>query len=93
MFIQATEENQFLTFQGFPFFGVEPTILDENGKVIEGPGEGYLVFSRPWPSIMRTLFGNHERYQSVYFSKFPGYYCTGDGMNGIHFVFISSIAS
>ncbi|XP_045531086.1 acetyl-coenzyme A synthetase [Pieris brassicae] len=64
---------------GFPFFGVAPTILDDNGKVIEGPGEGYLVFSRPWPSIMRTLFGNHERYQSVYFSKFPGYYCTGDG--------------
>ncbi|VVC86221.1 unnamed protein product [Leptidea sinapis] len=64
---------------GFPFFGVEPIILDENGKVIEGPGEGYLVFSRPWPGIMRTLYGDHERYQKVYFSKFPGYYCTGDG--------------
>ncbi|CAK1554097.1 unnamed protein product [Leptosia nina] len=64
---------------GFPFFGVEPSILDESGKIIEGPGEGYLVFSRPWPSIMRTLFGNHERYEQVYFSKFPGYYCTGDG--------------
>ncbi|XP_038216257.1 acetyl-coenzyme A synthetase [Zerene cesonia] len=64
---------------GFPFFGVAPSILDENGKVIEGPGEGYLVFSRPWPGVMRTLFGDHERYQKVYFSKFPGYYCTGDG--------------
>ncbi|CAH2035182.1 unnamed protein product, partial [Iphiclides podalirius] len=64
---------------GFPFFGVQPTLLDENGKEIEGPGEGYLVFSRPWPGIMRTLYGDHERYKKVYFSKFPGYYCTGDG--------------
>ncbi|XP_034839704.1 acetyl-coenzyme A synthetase [Maniola hyperantus] len=64
---------------GFPFFGVEPTLLDENGAVIEGEGEGYLVFSRPWPGIMRTLFGDHSRYESVYFSKFKGYYCTGDG--------------
>ncbi|XP_045542019.1 acetyl-coenzyme A synthetase [Papilio machaon] len=64
---------------GFPFFGVQPTLLDENGKEIEGPGEGYLVFSRPWPGIMRTLFADHDRYEKVYFSKFPGYYCTGDG--------------
>ncbi|KAM3968836.1 acetyl coenzyme A synthase [Aphomia sociella] len=64
---------------GFPFFGVEPNLLDENGQLIEGPGEGYLVFSRPWPGIMRTLFGDHDRYEKVYFSKFPGYYCTGDG--------------
>ncbi|XP_028162348.1 acetyl-coenzyme A synthetase [Ostrinia furnacalis] len=64
---------------GFPFFGVEPSLLDENGQLIEGPGEGYLVFSRPWPGIMRTLFGDHDRYEKVYFSKFPGYYCTGDG--------------
>lgn len=64
---------------GFPFFSVEPILLDENGKVIEGVGEGYLVFSRPWPGIMRTLYGDHSRYEKVYFSKFPGYYCTGDG--------------
>ncbi|XP_013189383.1 acetyl-coenzyme A synthetase [Amyelois transitella] len=64
---------------GFPFFGVEPSLLDENGQLIEGPGEGYLVFARPWPGIMRTLFGDHDRYEKVYFSKFPGYYCTGDG--------------
>ncbi|XP_059045671.1 acetyl-coenzyme A synthetase [Achroia grisella] len=64
---------------GFPFFGVEPRILNEDGEVIEGPGEGYLVFSRPWPGIMRTLYGDHERFETVYFSKFPGYYCTGDG--------------
>ncbi|XP_034232756.1 acetyl-coenzyme A synthetase [Thrips palmi] len=63
----------------FPFFGVQPVLLDEAGKVVEGPGEGYLVFNRPWPGMMRTLFGNHERFQQVYFSRFPGYYCTGDG--------------
>ncbi|CAB3380306.1 Hypothetical predicted protein [Cloeon dipterum] len=63
----------------FPFFGVKAELLDESGKVIEGPGEGYLVFSRPWPGIMRTLFGNHDRFESTYFKRFPGYYCTGDG--------------
>jgi hypothetical protein len=54
-------------------------LLDENGKEITGPGEGYLVFSRPWPGMMRTLFGNHDRFETTYFKKFPGYYCTGDG--------------
>lgn len=63
----------------FPFFGVLPELLDENGVKIEGPGEGYLVFSRPWPGMMRTLFGNHKRFEEAYFGKFPGYYCTGDG--------------
>lgn len=62
-----------------PFFGVEPVLLDEEGKKIEGPGEGYLVFSKPWPGIMRTLFDNHKRFEDTYFSKFPGYYATGDG--------------
>lgn len=64
---------------GFPFFGVEPTIIDENGRVIEGVGEGYLVFARPWPGIMTSLYQDHNRYEDVYFRKFPGYYCTGDG--------------
>ncbi|XP_018917806.2 acetyl-coenzyme A synthetase isoform X1 [Bemisia tabaci] len=63
----------------FPFFGVIPELLSEEGELIEGEGEGYLVFKQPWPGIMRTLFGNHERFESVYFSRFPGYYCTGDG--------------
>lgn len=66
-------------FQAFPFFGVQPVILDEAGKEIKGEGEGYLVFSRPWPSLMRTLYNNHDRYETTYFTKFPGYYCTGDG--------------
>lgn len=63
----------------FPFFGVQPVLLDESGSIIEGEGEGYLVFNMPWPGLMRTLFGNHDRYETTYFSKFPGYYCTGDG--------------
>ncbi|XP_017768260.1 PREDICTED: acetyl-coenzyme A synthetase [Nicrophorus vespilloides] len=63
----------------FPFFGVQPVLLDESGKEIQGEGEGYLVFSRPWPGMMRSLYNNHDRYETTYFSKFPGYYCTGDG--------------
>lgn len=64
---------------GFPFFGVEPVLLNDDGTVIDGEGEGYLAFPRPWPGIMRTLFEDHERYEDVYFKRFPGYYCTGDG--------------
>ncbi|XP_029840054.3 acetyl-coenzyme A synthetase, cytoplasmic [Ixodes scapularis] len=63
----------------FPFFGVEATILDEQGKEVEGEAEGYLVFKKPWPSMMRTVYGNHVRFETTYFKKFPGYYCTGDG--------------
>lgn len=37
------------------------------------------VFKQPWPGIMRTVYGNHERFETTYFKKFPGYYCTGDG--------------
>ncbi|ESO86719.1 hypothetical protein LOTGIDRAFT_128665 [Lottia gigantea] len=63
----------------FPFFGVVPALLTEEGREIEGPGEGYLVFKKPWPSLMRTVYGNQERFETTYFKKFPGYYCTGDG--------------
>ncbi|CAD7083239.1 unnamed protein product [Hermetia illucens] len=63
----------------FPFFGVKPVLLDENGTEIKGEGEGYLAFSQPWPGMMRTLYNNHPRFENTYFSKFPGYYCTGDG--------------
>ncbi|XP_013784319.2 acetyl-coenzyme A synthetase, cytoplasmic-like [Limulus polyphemus] len=63
----------------FPFFGVLPAILDEKGQEIEGPGEGYLVFKKPWPGIMRTIYNNEEQFETTYFKKFPGYYCTGDG--------------
>ncbi|KAL5021732.1 hypothetical protein ScPMuIL_000887 [Solemya velum] len=63
----------------FPFFGIVPAILSEEGKELEGPGEGYLVFKQPWPGIMRTVYGDHERFETTYFKKFPGYYTTGDG--------------
>ncbi|XP_057328263.1 acetyl-coenzyme A synthetase [Microplitis mediator] len=63
----------------FPFFGVLPELLDEDGKIIEGEGEGYLVFRQPWPGMMRSLYGNHERFETAYFDKFNGFYCTGDG--------------
>ncbi|XP_047627208.1 acetyl-coenzyme A synthetase, cytoplasmic isoform X3 [Phacochoerus africanus] len=63
----------------FPFFGVAPAILNEAGEELEGEAEGYLVFKQPWPGIMRTVYGNHERFEATYFKKFPGYYVTGDG--------------
>jgi len=63
----------------FPFFGVVPTLLNESGEEIRGEGEGYLVFRQPWPGIMRTVYGNHDRFETTYFKKFPGFYCTGDG--------------
>ncbi|GFR13181.1 acetyl-coenzyme A synthetase, cytoplasmic [Trichonephila clavata] len=63
----------------FPFFGVSAKLLSEEGKEIQGEGEGYLVFDRPWPGMMRSVFGSQERYETTYFKKFPGYYCTGDG--------------
>uniref|UniRef100_A0A665XAX8 Acetyl-coenzyme A synthetase, cytoplasmic n=1 Tax=Echeneis naucrates TaxID=173247 RepID=A0A665XAX8_ECHNA len=63
----------------FPFFGVEPTILNEHGEELEGEAEGYLVFRKPWPGIMRTLYRNHEHFENTYFKKFPGFYVTGDG--------------
>ncbi|XP_072206355.1 acetyl-coenzyme A synthetase, cytoplasmic isoform X1 [Excalfactoria chinensis] len=63
----------------FPFFGVVPAIMNESGEELEGEAEGYLVFKQPWPGIMRTLYGNHQHFETTYFKKFPGYYVTGDG--------------
>ncbi|XP_073407050.1 acetyl-coenzyme A synthetase, cytoplasmic-like isoform X2 [Dendrobates tinctorius] len=63
----------------FPFFGVVPAVLNEHGEELEGEAEGYLVFKQPWPSIMRTVYGNQERFENTYFRKFPGYYVAGDG--------------
>ncbi|XP_052405651.1 acetyl-coenzyme A synthetase, cytoplasmic-like [Carassius gibelio] len=63
----------------FPFFGVQPAVLNEHGEELEGEAEGYLVFRKPWPGIMRGLYGNQEGFESTYFRKFPGFYVTGDG--------------
>ncbi|MDG6224393.1 MAG: acetate--CoA ligase [Candidatus Thermoplasmatota archaeon] len=62
-----------------PFFGVEPAILDNDGKEIEGVASGPLVINKAWPGIMRTVYGHHERFKETYFSMFPGKYFTGDG--------------
>ena len=63
-----------------PFFGIEPVILDEESKEVEGnPARGYLCIKTAWPGVMRTVYGNHERFRETYFDRFPGYYMTGDG--------------
>jgi acetyl-CoA synthetase len=62
-----------------PFFGVEPVIVDGEGNRVEGAGEGNLCLARPWPGMMRTVFGDHKRFVETYFSSFPGLYFTGDG--------------
>jgi acetyl-CoA synthetase len=62
-----------------PFFGVEPCILDDQGNELEGACSGILAIKRPWPGQMRTLFGDHKRFEQTYFDKFKGYYFTGDG--------------
>jgi acetyl-CoA synthetase len=62
-----------------PFFGVQPALVDNDGKRIEGPGEGNLVLLDSWPGQMRTVYGDHERFIQTYFSTFKGMYFTGDG--------------
>ncbi len=62
-----------------PFFGVQPEIVDEQGNVLEGECSGNLVMKAPWPSMMRTLYGDHQRFIDTYFTTYPGYYFTGDG--------------
>jgi acetyl-CoA synthetase len=66
---------------GRPFFGVEPHIVDEDGNEVEANHSGLLVVTQPWPSILRTLHGDPERFKEVYWSKYEkqGWYLTGDG--------------
>ncbi|KAK2968839.1 hypothetical protein RJ640_028232 [Escallonia rubra] len=61
----------------FPFFGVQPVIVDEKGVEIEGECSGYLCVKSSWPGAFRTLYGDHERYETTYFKAFPGYYFSG----------------
>jgi len=64
----------------FPFFGVEPVLMTEDGQEIEGNDvSGLLAIKSSWPGQMRTIYGDHDRFLDVYFSQFPGYYFTGDG--------------
>jgi acetyl-CoA synthetase len=62
-----------------PFFGCKPVLLDEQNKRIEGPGSGALFIEEPWPGMMRTVYGQHQRFKETYFSRCPGLYFTGDG--------------
>jgi acetyl-CoA synthetase len=62
-----------------PFFGVKPVMLEPEGKRIDGPGSGVLCIEEPWPGIMRTVYGQHERFKETYFSTYKGLYFTGDG--------------
>ncbi|WP_295591394.1 acetate--CoA ligase [uncultured Lamprocystis sp.] len=63
-----------------PFFGVVPALVDAaTGALIEGPGEGALILTQPWPAIMRSVYGDHQRFVDTYFKQYPGSYFTGDG--------------
>ncbi len=65
---------------GYPLPGIQPVLLDQEGKEItENEVEGYLCIKHPWPSILRTTYGDHERCKNSYFSHYAGYYFTGDG--------------
>jgi acetyl-CoA synthetase len=62
-----------------PFFGVQPVLLDPEGKEVVGEGEGNLCIKAAWPSQIRTVYGDHQRCIDTYYSTYPGYYFTGDG--------------
>ena len=62
-----------------PFYGVEPVIVDNEGKVLEGACEGNLCITSSWPGMMRTVYNDHKRFIDTYFSSFKGKYFTGDG--------------
>ena len=62
-----------------PFFGVQPVVVDNEGQILDGETEGNLCIADAWPGMMRTVFGDHERFVQTYFSTFPGKYFTGDG--------------
>lgn len=64
-----------------PFFGIEPVIVDNDGKELEGATSGNLCIKQPWPSMMRGVYGDPERFFNTYFVQFKGYYFTGDGAN------------
>ncbi|MBS0381279.1 MAG: acetate--CoA ligase [Proteobacteria bacterium] len=62
-----------------PFFGVQPALVDADGKRVEGEGQGNLVILDSWPGQMRTVYGDHQRFIDTYFKAYPGMYFSGDG--------------
>ncbi|GIU67912.1 acetate--CoA ligase [Candidatus Phycosocius spiralis] len=73
-----------------PMFGVVTELVDAEGRVLDGPGEGNLCLTRSWPGQMRTIWGDHDRFFQTYFSTYPGKYFTGDGCrrdeDGYHWI-------
>ncbi|MBF0126401.1 MAG: acetate--CoA ligase, partial [Magnetococcales bacterium] len=73
-----------------PFFGIVPEIVDEKGVVQEGETTGILTITRPWPGMMRTVYGDHQRFYNTYFAAYPGRYFPGDGCrrdaDGYHWI-------
>ena len=68
------------TYATLPFIGIQPCLMDENGNELQGNQvEGRLCIKFPWPSMARTIWGNHQRYKDTYFSAFNNMYFTGDG--------------
>jgi len=68
------------TYATLPFIGIQPALMDENGKELKGNQvEGRLCIKYPWPSMARTIWGNHQRYKDTYFSAYDNMYFTGDG--------------
>jgi acetyl-CoA synthetase len=66
----------------FPFFGVEPMVVDDQGHEIKGNGvSGNLVIKSAWPGMMRTVYGDHKRFKDTYFTMYPGLFFTGDGVH------------
>jgi acetyl-CoA synthetase len=67
-------------FASYPLPGVQPAVMDEKGNELTGNAiEGRLAIKFPWPSMARTIYGDHQRFKETYFSTFPGKYFTGDG--------------
>ncbi len=63
-----------------PFFGIKPAIVNDDGTPITDVNQaGHLCVTQPWPGMMRTVYGDHDRFRDTYFSQFPGKYYTGDG--------------
>lgn len=68
------------TFATLPLPGIQPILFDgEGNKILETKAEGILAIQHPWPSLARTIYGDHERYKNVYFSAYPNHYFPGDG--------------
>ena len=62
-----------------PFFGIKPSIVDQDNQEIKGPGQGSLCIDISWPGQMRSVYGDHERFIDTYFKQYPGRYFSGDG--------------